>query len=530
MEVVVNHACLSLLLLFLTPPLRGAQPPPRQWILVTPPANRAALESLCQQRTSQGFQVTIVETTDVLTMHEIRSGTATKLRERVNKLCREFPGSSCVLLAGAVGEGVNDDAKSVVPALRGTVGRMKGEPTDCGYGCPHAGRLPTVAVGRFPARTPEEAAAMVRKTLDLERDQRPGPWRRRLTVLAGVPAFNPVVDRLVERLALARLDRVDPSWTGRAIYHNAESRFCVPDQDLHDRSLRYVGEGQALTLYLGHSSPEGFWANRARFLDRDDWGRVHIKRGSGVFATFGCTGCQLRGRESEGYGVAAMRNPCGPAAVLGSHGICFASMVQLASEAFAGSLLTESPPERLETCWLALLNGLANGNIDALSFALLDAVDGDSRVPQATQRQEHLEMFVLLGDPALRLPTLPTDVKLKAIPPRAGSPLSIEGTLPARLAGARVHVALERTAGSVPLDLEPVPKETGPDRDRVMLANHERANRFVLSEADVDAKGAVFTVNLEIPKRLPGRQLILRAYAANERSEGQGVLRLTEDH
>ena len=46
-------------------------------------------------------------------------------------------------------------------------------------------RLPVVAVGRFPARSEEEAQGMVAKTLEYERDRQPGPWRRRLTVLAG---------------------------------------------------------------------------------------------------------------------------------------------------------------------------------------------------------------------------------------------------------------------------------------------------------------------------------------------------------
>jgi hypothetical protein len=505
----------------------AADAPPRQWVLVTAPAHRAALAPLCDLRKSQGFRVEIIETTDVLTSEEIAAGSVGKLVARVNNVCRDFAGTSYVLLAGMVDGAPGDGASSGVPAPEGTIGRMRGELADCGYGCPSVGRLPTVAVGRFPAHSAAEAAAMVRKTLDLEGDQRPGPWRRRLTVLAGVPAYNPLVDRLVESLALSRLDRIDPAWTGRAIYHNAESRFCVPDDDLRSQALRYVGEGEALTLYLGHSSPLGLWAGRARFLDREDWAKLRIERGAGLFATFGCNGCQLRGRGGEGYGVAAVRNPHGPVAVVGSQGICYAAMVQLASEGLVGSLLTANPPERLGTAWLALLNGLAQGSIDPLSFALLDRVDGDANVAQATQRQEHLEMFVLLGDPALRLPTLPADVKLQTSSSvRPGATLAVTGMLPPRLAGARVRVTLERTAGSVPLDVEPLPGKAGPARDRVIRANHERANRFELATAEVDAKESRFTLNLNVPEKVPGNELILRAYASTDRADGQGILRL----
>jgi hypothetical protein len=202
--------------------------------------------------------------------------------------------------------------------------------------------------------------------------------------------------------------------------------------------------------------------------------------------------------------------------------------VRLASEGFVGSLLTDHPPERLGAAWLALLDGLANGPIDPVTYALLDRVDGDPGVPQAAQRREHVEMFVLLGDPALRLPDLPADVALKSPDPvRPGTALAVEGTLPPRLAGARVRVTLERTAGSVPPDLEPLPKGAGAARDRATRANHERANQFVVAEAEVTAQGRDFAAGLEVPAKLPGHGLVLRAYAATDRDDGQGVLRLS---
>ena len=121
------------------------------------------------------------------------------------------------------------------------------------------------------------------------------------------------MDKLVEEIALARLDRLDPSWSGKAIYANAQSRFCLPADLLRKRAVEYVEEGQALTLFLGHSSAAGFAAGPSRYMDREDWGKLAISRGPGVFATFGCLGCQLTDDDhQEGYGVAAMRNPAVP--------------------------------------------------------------------------------------------------------------------------------------------------------------------------------------------------------------------------
>jgi len=99
---------------------------------------------------------------------------------------------------GAVAAGkLAEPEKKVLPALSGDAGRMKGQPSDIGYGCLDDGRLPSVAVGRFPARTEEEARGLVAKTLAYERATKPGQWRRRLTILAGIPAYNPLVDRMV---------------------------------------------------------------------------------------------------------------------------------------------------------------------------------------------------------------------------------------------------------------------------------------------------------------------------------------------
>jgi hypothetical protein len=495
-----------------------------RWIVVVAPAYREAIGPLCEQRKSQGLQVEMVQTTDVLTAREIRDGDARKLADRVRRLCAG-EGKTYVLLVGAVGVPWHLPAdKLVVPPLQGSAGRMKGQPTDHGYGPVDADFAATTAVGRWPVRSAEEARQFVRKTLDFEQDQRPGPWRRRVTILAGAPEFNPLVDGLVERVALSRLDRIDPIWSGRAIFHNAQSRFYVPDEALHDRARKYVEEGQALTLYLGHSSPAGFWAGRAKYLDRADWANMRIPRGAGVFATFGCYGCQLAGDDGEAYGVAALRNPAGPVAVLGSQGICFAAMVHLAADGLFESILTGAPPERLGDCWLRLHKNLASGAISPITFGVLDAVDGDPNIPLATQRREHLEMFTLLGDPALRLPVVADKVALTVEgEPAAGGALIVRGTLPERFDGAKVRLTAERPLSSPPPGLEAVPEQPGAARTKVILANHDRANDFVLLAVEATPTQGRFEVRVTLPEALPYARLTLRAYAATEKHEALGV-------
>jgi Peptidase family C25 len=506
-------------------PVRGlAEDTPPQWVVVTAPAFRSAIEPLCTHRKAQGMHVLVVQTTDVLTPKEILAGAAQKLRERVNALCRGSRGPSYVLLVGALDAvGLDEAEKKVLPPLPGTTGRMKGQPSDNGYGCLGKELLPEVAVGRFPARSEDEARMMVQKTLAYEKDNRPGEWRRTFTLLAGMPGFNATLDALVERVAIAQFSRIDPSWRGHVIYYQPQSRFCVPDGALHDRALQYVGAGQALTLYLGHSYAGGFYSGRAHYLDRDDWATLKIARGPGVFVTFGCNGCQLRGADGASYGVAAFRNPGGPVAVIGSHAICFAAMNELAAHGFCESFLGAEPPERLGACWLRMKASLATKALP-FYFALLDAADGDPHIPAATQRLEHLEMFLLLGDPALKLPALPRDVKL-AVAGTAGpgNILTIQGQVPPRLAGAQVRLTVERPTTSEPADLVPLPKLPGGAQAQIMLDNHERANTFVLATAKATVAGGRFEGHLQLPARLPWSQLTVRAYVHTPRQEGLAI-------
>jgi hypothetical protein len=484
----------------------AAPPPAEQWVVVCPAAFRDAVEPLVEHRRAQGLRVVVLPPTE-------------GLKARLHRACRERPGRSSILLVGGLKH---------VPPARGTAGRMNGEPTDAAYGCLDGTRLPAVAVGRFPARDVQEVKAMVAKTLALERAG-PGRWRRQMTVLAGIPAYNPVVDRLVESIAFARFDKLHPSWAGRAIYTAATSRFCLPDRELRGQALAYLREGQSVILYLGHSNAEGLYAGpTAPFLTRDDWGRLSVGPHGAVFVTFGCNGCQLAGPDGEGYGVAAMRNPAGPAAVLGSHGICFAAMVQLAADGLFQKAFTGRPPARFGDCWLAALEGVARGRIDFLSYRMLDGVDGNPNVPQATQREEHLEMFVLLGDPALRLPRVDEDVTIeveKAV--TAGKTLPIRGELPERLRGGWVSVSLERSPGSVPDGLVPLPAKPGTERDRVMRENHRVANHFVVAQTVGLPREGGYSAVLQLPERLPWPTLTLRVRVGTAKGEAMAVETLT---
>jgi hypothetical protein len=502
---------LALIVFFWSLPFAAAGEVPReQWIVVAAPAFRDVTKPLCDHRRAQGMDVSVLDSGDQ---------TAEAIRDKLRGMTGGREGASYVLLVGAAsGDGVADPAACVVPSLRGESARMAGKPSDNGYGCPAGSAIPTVAVGRFPARTEAEARAMVEKTIAWESDVRPGLWHRRLTVLAGAPSYAPAVDALIERVSFAELGRLGPIWHGSAIYDNPNSPFTLPSRRVREQALAYMREGQLFTVYLGHSSAEGFSGIRCA-----DWAALDVPRGAGVFATFGCYGCQMGAR--DGYGVYAVRNPRGPVAVIGATGESWPTMGLLLARGLLDVLADGNVPPRLAPVWIGMKKHLAVGYLNPVFFSIANAVDGSNEVPPELQRIEHLEMYVLLGDPALKLPKMPTTFPLTVegeVGP--GASVTVWGEVPAALNGAKGRLTIERALTAMARDLERLPADAPEDqRTRILEENHRRANRFVLVGCDIAVKDGRFGVRLALPDPLPYPSVIVRAYLATDVDEGMAA-------
>ena len=77
---------------------------------------------------------------------------------------------------------------------------------------------------------------------------------------------------------------------------------------------------------------------------------------------------------------------------------------------------------------------------------------------------------------------------------------------------------------SPPPGLEALPEQLGAGRDKVVLANHDRANDYVLLTREIAASKGKFEVRVTLPEALPYARLTLRAYAATTADEALGVL------
>ncbi len=511
------------------PSVEAGEASPAEWMVVTAPGFRGSLAALIERRRAEGLRVSLVETTNVLTPEQIRSGDGWPLAAFIKQQFGKNTKHGCVLLVGALNASkVSMAEQTVVPGLPGMTGRMKGLAGDYGYSLPDEEGIPRIAVGRFPGRTAEEVRSMVEKTLRLEQDCPPGPWRNRITLLQGNPGGGPLAEMFVEQATLPRLQGLHPAWHLEAIADFSASPYFLPASHLREGALDELQSGELFSIYLGHSDASGLWSNGAYLLSREDWARLNLRPCQGVFFTCGCFACQWSGDHGEGYGLAAMRNARGPAAVIGASAESYSAPGLLAIDGFLQCCSQPPFPSRLADYWLAVQSGLAKGTIDEGAFSLFDQFDGSGgRVPLSVQRREHLEMWMLLGDPALRLPILPLDIALS--PPASASPGStvvVRGTLPERLKGARVHLSIDRPVGFKPTDLDTLPDaspEKAATRERTVLANHRKANQTVLAEADAKSSQTGFECALTLPASIPWPRLVVRAYATRGSDVALGV-------
>jgi Peptidase family C25 len=526
---VILHCLLGVCLVLAFTPERAIGHSPGQWVLVTTPAFGPTLAPLIAQRRAEGFDVVVLDTTNVLTPEQLRRRDGSPLQARLNTLFHQHPGRNYLLLAGVFDTLSRSNTEAaIVPGLRGKVGRMRGKACDCDYGLPGPDGAPTVAVGRFPARNVEELRAMVLKTLNFERDTRPAEWQDRLLLMIGNPGGGGLAEWYVEQTLAKDLGLLYPGWEARILVSIASSPFYMPWPQDRRAALQSLHDGALFSVYLGHSGAAGMglygW-----FIPRRFWATLSIPRGAGPFFTCGCFACQSSRTQGEGYGLTAMRNPAGPVAVIGATGESYTAPGQLAAEGLLSCLSHPPFPSRLGDYWLAVQAGLARGKMDPITFRLLDMADGSNGSQSlAMQRLEHLEMWMLLGDPALRLPVVPVDISLRVSKPLvAGRSFHVTGILPGRLRNATVHLTLARPLNSTPLDLETSPSPSPQNRQarlRAFAANFQRANSFILATAEAKTHGREFTAALAVPAQLPWTNLVLRARATLDNESGVGVI------
>ena len=130
--------------------------------------------ALIEHRCAEKLLVKVVETTEVLSPSKFARAIPNRFKPISNSLPRLqgaklYPAGRLPLRAF----GPAAAEETVVPPLLGSVGRMKGRPSDHGFGCRDGNSMPSAAVGRFPAQTSRKSGKWCKRPCGWKRATRP---------------------------------------------------------------------------------------------------------------------------------------------------------------------------------------------------------------------------------------------------------------------------------------------------------------------------------------------------------------------
>ncbi|MEN1681345.1 MAG: C25 family cysteine peptidase [Planctomycetota bacterium] len=396
---------------------------------------------------------------------------------------------------------------------------------------PNAGH---VAIARLPVDSPEELQSYLARVVAYERRSVARHEDHRLTVVASPGRFSPLVDRIIESTAASMLAGLTPPECGLHLtYADWRSVYC-PFPPLATDAVRRGLQTRSLAwLYLGHGRRDELDRLRtplgsAVLLDRRSTTLLRGVEAPTLAALVACDAGAFDGPD-DCLAEDLIRQPGGPLAALASSRVCmpYGNSVlglELLDELFRGGatigecvaaakhrITSAAEPEQDTSSSTAVLR-------KTLERIAAGFVAEESARQQ--ERQEHVELYNLLGDPMLTI-RRPEAIELAVAKLAAdGRSIRIEGASP--LAG-RCRVSVRPPRGSVALRSGREELRLDSDsRDR-FNKTYAAANRLAISEGEVDTPAGVFAIDLPIAEAVEG-PLVAVAVVAGENGLAAGSI------
>jgi len=405
--------------------------------------------------------------------------------------------------------------------------RWGSEPTiasDAVFADTNGDGTPDVAVGRIPADTPAQLAAVVRKIIRYETRTEHEPWDRRLAAVAGAGDFGVMADALIEAAGQQIMKQALPpgylvaltrAKTGSAVLGPMNSiPLSVPSPNKRAPIGQQIDEGSLLWVYLGHAHPTALDyvagpTGPESILSVED---VPQLRGAARCPLAFFVSCYTGACDatSDSLAEALLLAEEGPVSVVAATRVSMPYGNTVFSYEFLRASLGDRPATLGDAFRLAQQRTFAAGDgdamrksIDSMATSLSPMLHKGNEIwrPEdlATERREHVAMYQLLGDPLLRW-RRPRSIKLTAAAEAmAGAPLIIEGG--AEFEGNCI-VELARMGGT--------------------SASHDGgAKSNILATVSERVRNGAFRISLPIPADASG-PLVVRAYLRGEAGSAVG--------
>jgi len=536
-------------------------------IVVRPPGWGDALRSWIEYRSPQYRIVEIDSRTNAIEQHSAILEAASRCRPAASAilLCgdvvREIPAGEAVPrgvpLAGAPRRG-KGRLEILTPSMVFDTSIRLGAITtpelctDALFGDLDGDGCPDLAVGRLPAKTPDELQRMLARSRVYE-SAAPGPWNDTIHVTAGVGGFGLIADTAIETVTRRFLTEGIPDhFRLQMTYASCTSSYCPNPTQFRESYIERINGGGLFWVYVGHGSVTHLdymqagnqWLPLGESEDADRF-RIHSRPPIAVMLA-----CFTGAFDAnvDCFAERLLAQDAGPIAVIaGSRVTMPYGLSQLASEMINGCFRDRIPTlgdivlqakrriwhddtavdsESTATFQDAL--GPSAARIDIrqryrkiVTDMAMALSPGDHDLLE--ERREHVRLMNLLGDPLLKIPhpdALPLNLPTLAAP---GSEIQVQGHAP--FAGPlTVELALVRDrlpSGIVPL----AAYEGTPTQHDQMQSNYESSNQLIAVRSEQMVAPGEFAVRIQIPEDLKGR-CIVSAYLYGETAWAVGSQRI----
>jgi len=388
-------------------------------LVVCPTEFRPALITWEEYRRAQGHEILVVEP-PVSPAH---------LQTTIRRVAQSGRLKYLVLIGDVPGaaDGVLNAEVASIPTnyVRANVNtRWGSEPTiatDVPYADVDGDGVPDLAVGRIPADSAEELAAVVRKVIRYEQQVECGPSARRLNVVTGVGGFGVMTDALIEAAGRQVIQQVVPAtYEVRHMFANPTHPSCPPPAEFAAHVRGQLSEGCLAWIYLGHGLPTELdrvrtpTGDEGPILSVEDVPQLRCSSATAAAPLAVLVACYTGAIDAPRDCLAEELSLCeqGPIAVIAATRVTMPYGNTILGYELLRACLHDRPAALGDILRLAQCRALGDSTGDTLRTSL-DALASGISPPQVdlpAERHEHVLMYQLLGDPLLRLRLPHTDV------------------------------------------------------------------------------------------------------------------------
>jgi Peptidase family C25 len=480
------------------------------YVIVTTSELKHAVAMLAEHRRADGFTPVVVEARelyDAFTHGAFHPAAIQKFLAAATLNWTKKP--RYLLLAGDADLDVNWlNQRETIPAWMVMTDYNGFTATDSLHADVDGNGLADIPVGRIPVRSRDDLMSVTRRIIAFETQPPPGPWRQRLTFVAGEGRFGPMVDSLLEKAAAATLSEIPAKFDVRMTYGNPKSAWYWPADDFNAHLIRSFNEGALAFTYIGHGSPDAFdrvivEGKQYPILTSNDIKSLDSQGRSPVMTIIACSTGRYDDPRRDCLAEEMLRKDGGPIAVIAasriSHPYPNALLGQGVAKTFFGS------NSRVGDAFLAGTGAMVAGSKGMYSLLagqfLSKAVDG------ATLVRDHAAIYNLFGDPAQKLP-FPLDLEVEA-PETAkpGSTIAIKAALPEGASGEASVTLVARRDRKLAPAAESGPVNASTESDPASLveavkARHARSNDHTVLGARFPIVDGALAASLGLPADL----------------------------